>query len=162
MLKKHVMLAEKLGMHRRNIIMPDIGDCIELSLNSMKKVGTVPAGIRLIDGAGSGGTDSNVLRDRMILAEEGICVVGITYSAKSGAVLSGPDVMTKGLLYSQEMDEHIMDTKSVILETLAKINLAGEDPTNIRNSIRKEVQNFFMKEVKRRPMVITMLQKVDA
>lgn len=159
-LKKHIALAEKLGISKRNIIMPDIGDVVELSVNSLKKTGHVQSGMRLIDGLGSGGTDSSVLRDRMVLAEEGICVIAVSFDGKTGSILSGPDVMTRGLLYSEEMEENISDVKGVVLETLAKVSLTGDDPTAVRSQIRKDVQNFFMKEVKRRPMVLTMLQRV--
>jgi len=158
MMKKHIIIAQKLGLNKRNIIMPDIGDCIELSISSMKKIGSVPAGIKLIDGLGSGCTDSSVLRDRKILAEEGVCVIGIGFDKATGALLSGPDVMTKGLLYNDEMDENIAGVKDVILQIISSINFTKDNPQDIRAAIRKEVQNYFGKEFKRRPLVITMLQ----
>ena len=71
MLKKHAQLAEKLGMPSRNIIIPDLGDMLELSTNGLKKIGSVPFGSRLIDGHGDGDIDSSVLRDRQALAEDG-------------------------------------------------------------------------------------------
>ena len=157
-MKKHIAIAMKLGMNRRNIIMPDIGDCIELSINGLKKVGTVPAGTKLIDGLGSGATDSAVLRDRMILAEEGVCVVGIGFDKQTGSVISGPDVMTKGLLYNEEMDENIAGVKDAIMQSVNGLNLSKDNPQDIRATIRKDVQNYFQKEFKRRPVVITMLQ----
>ena len=157
-MKKHIAVAEKLGMNKRCIIMPDLGDCIELTANSMRRIGNVPSGIRLIDGLGSGAHDSNVIRDRQILSEEGVCVIGIGYDKKTGAVHSGPDIMTKGLLYGEEMNESVGGVKGVILATLAELNLAKDDLGDTRAAIRKDVQNYFYKELKRRPIVITMLQ----
>lgn len=157
-MKKHIAIATKLGMNARNIIMPDLGDCIEVSVNNMRKIGTVPAGMKLVDGLGAGTADSSVIRDRQILSEEGVCVVGIGFDKQTGSLQSGPDIMTKGLLYSEEMNESIAQLKGVILETLAGLSLSKDDPQEIRAVIRKDVQSFFQKLLKRRPVVITMLQ----
>lgn len=157
-MKKHIAIATKLGMNARNIIMPDLGDCIEVSANNMRKIGTVPAGMKLVDGLGAGTADSSVIRDRQILSEEGVCVVGIGFDKQTGSLQSGPDIMTKGLLYSEEMNESIAQLKGVILETLAGLSLSKDDPQEIRAVIRKDVQSFFQKLLKRRPVVITMLQ----
>jgi len=157
-LKKHAELAVRMGMNKRNVVIPEVGDMWELSQNSLKKLATVPSGERLIDGKGSGTCDSNVLRDRTTLSEEGICIVGIGYNRVSGEIISGPDIMTKGLLYMEEMEEVIPEVKKVVAETLAKVSLK-EDLTAVRNTIRRDVQNFFFQKKKRRPMVVTMLQE---
>jgi len=157
-LKKHIALATKLGMNKRNMFMPDLGDCVELSVNNMRKVGTVPAGMRLVDGLGTGAADSSVIRDRQTMSEDGICVIGIGFDKKTGMLQSGPDIMTKGLLYSEEMNESVAQVKGVILETIGGLSLAKDDPQEIRAVIRKDVQAYFQKLLKRRPVVITMLQ----
>jgi len=157
-LKKHVDLAVRLGINRRNAVIPEIGEMWELSQNTLKKLATVPSGSRLIDGKGSGTCDSNVLRDRMTLAEEGICVVGIGYNKVTGEITSGPDIMTKGLLYVEEFEDVIPEVKEVIIETLTKVSLK-EDLMAVKNTIRRDVQSYFSSKKKRRPMVITMLQE---
>jgi ribonuclease J len=163
-LKKHAALAVRLGINKRNILIPDLGDCFELSINNLKRIGSVPSGAVLIDGTGSGTSDSNVLRDRQVLAEDGICVVGIGFDSNTGAITSGPDIMTKGLLYSDELLEHMSEARHAVAESLTSAghNLAKDDPNEIRNTVRRDIQNFFYKNVKRRPMVITMLQSTDA
>jgi ribonuclease J len=159
-LKKHAWLAEKLGMNPRSIFMPDLGDCMELSPTNLKKIGSVPSGSRLIDGLGAGDIDSSVLRDRQALAEDGICIIGVGYDGKSGNILSGPDVMTKGLVYAHEMEKMIMEIRTVVTESIDKMPLAGNDPAEVRNTIRKNVQNYFAKTFNRRPIVVSMLQKI--
>jgi ribonuclease J len=159
-MKQHMRIAAKLGMNKRNMMMADLGDCIEIGSNTMKKVGTVPAGMKLVDGSGGGAMDSAVIRDRLIMAEEGVCVVGIGYDAKTGKLIAVPDVMTKGLLYCDEMDGMITELKLVITECADKINLAKDDPQESRATIRKAVQSYLQKELKRRPVVITMMQGV--
>ena len=159
-LKKHAVLATRLGINKRNIIVPDLGDCLELSVNGYKRIGCVPSGAVLIDGTGSGSAESNVLRDRQILAEEGICVIGIGFDKTTGEIVSGPDVMTRGSLYSDELLGVVDEVRMTVVESLksAGLNLAKDDVGDIRNQIRRDVQNFFNKTVKRRPMIITMLQ----
>jgi ribonuclease J len=159
-LKKHVQLAEKLGMNKRNIFMPDLGDCLELSPTGLKKIGSVPNGSRLIDGLGAGDIDSSVLRDRQALAEDGICIIGLGYDGKSGEILSGPDVMAKGLVYAHEVEKMVTEIRGVVLETISKTSLTGEEASEVKNQIRKAVQGYFQKNFNRRPIVVSMLQKV--
>jgi len=156
-LKKHSQLAQRLGMNKRNIGIPEIGDVWELSANNLKRIGSVPSGSRLIDGKGSGTCDSNVIRDRVTLSEEGICIIGIGFNKITGEITSGPDIATKGLLYMEEMDEILPELKQVVLECLSKINLR-DDIGLIRNTVRRDVQSFFSAQKKRRPMVVTMIQ----
>jgi ribonuclease J len=158
MLKKHAQLAEKLGMPARNIIIPDLGDMLELSTNGLKKIGSVPFGSRLIDGHGEGDIDSSVLRDRQALAEDGICIVGIGYNGKNGEIISGPDIMTKGLVYGNEIEKIITEAKAVVLGAVEKSPIT-DDINEARNQIRKDIQGYFNKSFNRRPIVVSMLEK---
>jgi len=160
MLKRHAELAEKMGVNKRNILTPDLGDVFELTMNSLKKVGCIPSGAVLLDGSGTGTSDSNVLRDRQTLAEEGVCVIGIGFDSKSGDIISGPDIITRGLLYTDELLTHVDDARDAVVQSIANagLNLAKDDVGDIRNQIRKDVQAFFQKVVKRRPVVVVMLQ----
>ena len=160
MLKKHCDMARKMGMPARNVFMADMGECWELSATGLKKVGSVPHGSRLIDGYGAGDVDSSVLRDRQALAEDGICVVGLGYDGKNGDLLSGPDVIMKGLAYAHELEKVIVDIRGVVLESLQKMPFNGSDINEVRNQIRKDVQNYFQKTFNRRPIVVSMLEKV--
>ncbi|MBO5229606.1 MAG: hypothetical protein J6B20_02315, partial [Clostridia bacterium] len=132
----------------------------ELSATGLKKVGSVPHGSRLIDGYGAGDVDSSVLRDRQALAEDGICVIGLGYDGKTGDLLSGPDVIMKGLAYAHELEKVIVDIRGVVLEALEKMPFNGSDVNDVRNQIRKDVQSYFQKTFNRRPIVVSMLEKV--
>jgi len=157
-LKKHKDLAIRMGMQARNVAIPELGDVFELTPNNLRKAGSVPAGIRLIDGKGCGTTDSNVLRDRLQLADDGICIIGVGFNKATGAITSGPDVTTRGLLFLEEMETMIPELKAEIIKSLEKHNLNGGDLHDIRNAIRKDVQQFFFGRKKRRPLVVTKLQ----
>jgi len=153
----HKQLAMTLGMEERNIVLPNIGAQIEMSPNSIKKVGFVPAGQRLIDGYGIGDMDSNVLRERKQLSEDGICVTVMTINNISGDVVGDPFIITRGVVYQDEAEAFVQDTKNMIIASLKEQDLRGCDPAVIKNTIRRNVSNFIYKRTKRRPMILTIV-----
>lgn len=160
MLKKHCDLAVKMGLNPRQVFTADLGECWELSPAGLKRLGQVPHGSRLIDGYGAGDIDSAVLRDRQALAEDGICVVGVSYDSQSGEIVAGPDVMMKGLVYAHEIEKVITEVRNVVLESISKTPFLSKDINEVRNQIRRDVQNYFGKTFNRRPIVVSMLECV--
>ena len=156
-LRMHKQLAMALGMDERNIILPTIGAQIELSPNSIKKVGFTIAGQRLIDGYGIGDMDSNVLRERKQLSEDGICVVVMTINNVSGDVVGEPFIITRGVVYQDEAEAFVQDTKNMIVASLKEQDLRGCDPAIIRNTTKRNVSNFIYRRTKRRPMILTIV-----
>ena len=94
------------------------------------------------------------------MAEDGICVIGLGYNGNNGDLVSGPDVIMKGLAYAHELEKVIVDIRGVVLESLEKMPFNGNDVNEVRNQIRKDVQNYFQKNFNRRPIVVSMLEKV--
>ena len=156
-LRMHKQLAMNLGMEERNIILPTLGMQVELSPNGMKKSGVVTAGQRLIDGYGIGDMDSNVLRERKQLSEDGICVVIVNINNVSGSVASDPFIITRGVVYQDEAEAFVQDAKNMIIASLKEQDLRGADATVIRNTLRRNVSNFIFKRTKRRPMVLSIV-----
>lgn len=156
-LRMHKQLAMNLGMEERNILTASIGDQIEMTPNSIKRVAIVPAGQRLIDGYGIGDMESNVLRERKQLSEDGFCVVVMTINNVSGEVVGEPFIITRGVVYQDEAESFVQDTKNTILASLKEQDLRGCDPAIIRTTIRRQVSNFIFKRTKRKPMVLTIV-----
>ena len=156
-LRMHKQLAMALGMEERNIILPTLGMQVELTPNSMKKVGFVTAGQRLIDGYGIGDMDSNVLRERKQLSEDGFCVVVVNINNVSGNVSGDPFIITRGVVYQDEAESFVQDAKNMIIASLKEQDLRGAEPTVIKNTVRRNVSNFIYKRTKRRPMVIAIV-----
>ncbi len=155
-MRMHKQLAMRLGMEERNIVLPSLGAQIEMSPNSIKQVGFTTAGQRLIDGYGIGDMDSNVLRERKQLSEDGICVVVMTINNISGDVVGEPFIITRGVVYQDEAEAFVQDTKNMIIASLKEQDLRGCDPSVIKNTIRKNVSNFIYRRTKRRPMILTI------
>ncbi len=156
-LKMHSQLAQQLGMEQRNIVLPSLGMQVELGPNSIKQSGFVTAGQRLVDGIGIGDMDSNVLKERKQLSEEGICVVVVNINNVSGCVSSEPFIITRGVVYQDEMDAFVQDAKAAIIASLKEQDLRGMEPAVIKSTIRRNISNFIFKRTKRRPMIITIV-----
>ena len=156
-LRAHSNIAKDLGMNDRNIVIPEIGDTILVSKASIKKSGTVHSGIKLVDGLEISDAGGIVQRDRMQLASEGMCVVTVTVSNKTWALTSKPDIYMRGFVYIKENEEVINEAKDLVLETVISSNFKTQDWTMIKNNIKKVLQNFFFKKLKRKPMIIPII-----
>lgn len=156
-LKQHKELAVSMGMQPRNILIPDLGMQVEMSPNSIKTIGFVQAGQRLIDGLGIGDMDSTVLRDRKQLSEDGICVAVLNLSSLSGEMSSDPFMITRGVVYNDEAEKFNADVKSHLIALLKEQDLRGMDTNLIRNNVRKNLSNFIYKSTKRRPMILVIV-----
>ncbi len=156
-LKTHKELAMALGQEERNIILPSIGMQIELGPNSMRQSGFVTAGQRLVDGFGIGDMDSNVLRERKQLSEEGLCVVCVNINNVAGEVTSEPFIITRGVVYADEQESFVQDAKACIIASLKEADLRGVEPSVIRQSLRRNISNFIFKRTKRRPMILAIV-----
>lgn len=156
-LKVHKELAIALGNEARNVIIPSLGMQVELSANSIKECGYVTAGQRLVDGIGIGDMDSNVLKERKQLSEEGICVVVVSLNNIKGELTSEPFIITRGVVYADEQESFVQDAKASIIASLKESDLRGMEPAVIKQSIRRNISNFIFKRTKRRPMIITIV-----
>lgn len=155
-LKRHKELAISMGMNARDIIMPELGMQVEMGENYIKQAGFVTAGIRLVDGYGLGDLESNVLKERKQLSEEGICVAVINMSS-SGEGGFEPFIITRGVVYEKEAEAFTEDARSVIASALREQDLRSFDPNEIKANIKKVLSNFIYKRTKRRPMILTIL-----
>ncbi len=156
-LKTHKDLAVRLGMEQRNILLPSLGMQIELTPMSIKQARFVQAGQRLVDGYGIGDMDSNVLKERLQLSEDGICVVVVNINNVAGKVTSDPFIITRGVVYDEEQEEFVQDAKTSIIASLKEQDLRALDPSVIKTTLRKNMSNFIFRRTKRRPMILTIV-----
>ncbi len=160
-LKIHAKLAHSMGMSPSNIIISYIGNVIELTPNSAKINGTVPAGRVFVDGYGVGDVGSVVLRDRKHLAEDGMIVVVVSVSSEDGGILSGPDMITRGFGYVKESDGLLDEMRTVAVSALERCRTAHIlDWTAIKGEIKGDLSNFLYKKTKRNPMILPVIMEV--
>lgn len=156
-MRRHQLLAQEMGMQARNIIIPEIGMCVEVNRNYFRINGTVVAGERLVDGTGLGDLESVVLRDRKLLSEEGLCVVLLTM--RNGEIVGEPNIISRGFIYQDEASELIKDAKEVILNALQSIDVKALDLNELKMSVKKIASTYFFKKTKRKPMILTIVNE---
>ena len=156
-LRAHSNIAKDLGMNERNILIPEIGDTILISKNAIKKSGTVPSGVKLVDGMEISEAGGIVQRDRMQLASEGVCIVTITVSSKAMALTSKPDIYTRGFIYIKDNEGVMEEAKEIVLNQVIASNFKTQDWALIKNGVKKALQTFFLKKMKRKPMIIPLI-----
>ena len=159
--QKHLLAqretAMAVGMDRHNILLPLLGMRVEVNKNFMKCTGSVPFGSRLIDGAGIGEMDSNVLKERKQLSEDGLCIVILNVNPKRGQLNSRPEIVSRGFTYVGEAQTWLEDAKNTIVNSIDQEHLRARDYVNVKISLRKALTNYLNKKLKRKPMIVPII-----
>lgn len=156
-LNAHKNIAITMGIEERNILIPELGDQIGVSKNVMKRVAVIPNGVRLVDGIGISDVSNSIIRERMQLAEEGLCVVVIAISKTTGALASKPDIISRGFIYNKENEAVVEEARNIIINTIISSNFKEQDWALIKNNIRKSLSNYFLRAIKRRPLILPII-----
>ena len=156
-LKAHSELACDLGLEKRNILIPELGDTIIVGKHSIKKGTPVTAGIKLVDGVEISDAGGVVQRDRIQLASEGICVVVITISAKTATLTSKPDIISRGFVYLKDNEDMMEEARDLVVNTILNVNFKTQDWALVRLNIKKALTNLFYKKLKHKPMIIPVI-----
>lgn len=162
LLEMHADLAEKAGIPRKNIFVANNGQVIEFDKHGgILTDRKVPADYVMVDGLGIGDSNEVVLRDRRMLAEDGMFVVIVTIDTKSGELVGNPDIISRGFVYLKEHKPLIEQTR-----TRVKRLLKDTDPNSptfedyLKNKIRNDIGQFLFSKTKKRPMVLPVLIEV--
>jgi ribonuclease J len=159
-LTHHARLAAEMGVRQDRILLAEDGDIVELSDGGINFAGEVPAGYLYVDGI-VGDVGQGVLRDRRVLAEEGVVVIIVTVDAKSGEVLTGPEIITRGWVFAPEAEALLDEAKSVVRTSLE--DAAGEgalDYETLKRHARSALGRFVNERTKRRPMIVPVVMEV--
>ena len=160
-LQKHAALGSVMGLPDKNIIIADLGDCVEVSRDGAKIIGKVPSGRVLVDGLGVGDVGSVVLRDRKHLGQDGLIVVVATIDSYDGHLLSGPNIVSRGFVYvrdSEPLMEEACDLVTDVIEECA--NRGVRDWAVIKNRVRDEISHLMYQRTKRSPMILPVIMEV--
>ncbi len=159
MLLRYSKTAQQMGWLPEDIFRLEIGDVLELDLDHGKIVDRVASGSVLVDGgSGSTGVHEVVLRDRQHLAEDGFVVVVAAISAEDGALMSGPEILTRGFVYVDQSEDLLTEATEIIREQLLKLSgTASRDLDAIQGDIRATLRKLFEKRTNRRPLVMPLI-----
>ena len=152
-------LGELMGVPRSNVLMCEDGDVIELSDEGLNLAGRVPAGYLYVDGI-VGDVSHGVLRDRRVLAEEGVVVVVVTVDVESGKVLTGPEIITRGWVYAPEAEDLLDEACDTVAAAVEKALAEGvRDPEGLERDVRRAAGRFVNERTKRRPMIVPVVME---
>ena len=160
-LRIHAKIAEEAGIDPKKIFVADNGQVIEFTKTGGKLTNTrVPADYVFVDGLGVGDISNVVLRDRQVMAGDGMLVVIATVDAKTGKLLQSPDIISRGFIYMKENKKLVEQTRSKIKSLLKDNTKQASNDTYIKDKIRNELGQFLFTKTQRRPMILPVLIEV--
>ncbi len=161
-LKEAEKLAIREGFRKENIFILDNGSVLEFDhgrphLTNQK----VPTSYVMVDGLGVGDISHVVLRDRQMLAEDGMFVVIVKIDAETGKLINSPDIISRGFIYMKENKKLLDQTRDKVKKILKDRDpRTSADETFIKNKIRDVIGSFLFSKTERRPMVLPVIIEV--
>src|SRR5690606_15758436 len=132
-----------------------------LTGSTIRKGEPVQSGQVLVDGLGVGDVGNIVLRDRQQLSRDGILIVVISLEKKSGRILAGPDIVSRGFVYVRESEQLMEEARAQAKEALDRLqNGHAPDWGTVKGRVREVLQSFLYERTKRRPVILPIIMEV--
>lgn len=162
-LKIHAKVAVSHGFDPKHIIIPDNGQIVEARKNVVELTKKyVPANYIMVDGLGIGDVQEVVLRDRQMLAEDGIFVIIAVVDSQTGKVKGSPDIISRGFVYLRESKDLLKSTRILIRKVIedTTVKMHPVNWTYIKDQVKEQIGKFLFKKTERRPMVLPVIIEV--
>ena len=158
-LKQHADLACLLGMDYDSVVVPEIGNTINVTVNKISKGTDVKSGGVLVDGLGVGDVGNIVLRDRIELSEEGILLIVVGLDRSTGTITHGPEIISRGFIYTGDENnfELIEDLRCIVTNAIKNIDFKSYSLNQAKVNIVKAVRLYLGKAIKRKPMILPII-----
>lgn len=153
-LVQHGRLAEECGVG--DIAILEDGMPIAIYPRTHELLPPIAVECTLVDGKGVGDVGASVLRERRILGDEGIVIVSMILDAASGHILEGPDIVSLGFVYEQQLKHVLEDAKCLVLDEMEDL----VEPARLKESIRTSLRRFFRRVLERDPMVMPIIYAI--
>ncbi len=153
--QRHVEIAVEQGIPRQNTINAENGQVIALTAGKMELSGEVPHGTVLVDQTGAI-VSSVVIKDRLMLAEEGLVAVVLTVDKKTGNLLTSPDIISRGFIYMRD-NEELMNTFRIELKRAVQQRFKRVDLDRFKQELKEHVTHFLYEYTGRSPIVIPVV-----
>ena len=154
-LKRHAQLAESLGMPKHNILITDVGNCVEVTPTAIQFADNVQAGARLIDGEGfeDYGT-SEVMKERIKMSNDGVCTVALAVTGNM--VINEPNLQFHGLVFNENANV-AQDCLQLVKRTVEFYDYENGNKKDLANVIQKGLKSYFYKKEKQSPLVVVSI-----
>jgi ribonuclease J len=158
-LSHHARLATEMGVPEDRVLLAEDGDIVELTDAGMEFAGEVPAGYLYVDGI-VGDVGRGVLRDRQLLAAEGVVMVALTVDTKTGEIVTGPEIITRGWVYAPEADKLLGEARQAVLDAVTDALASGPIEVDaLGRRARGALGKFVSDRTKRRPMIVPVIME---
>lgn len=158
MLHNHIRLAKKVGIPAERCILATNGDVVSFYSDTAAIVEKVESGRVFVDGKGVGDVGAIVLKDRKHLSEDGMVVIIIGINHTNGAIIYGPDILSRGFVFEDESREYLAEARSVVIAALDELNTEMRcDNEEVNTAVRQALRRFFKKTIERRPVILPMI-----
>ncbi|MEA2715014.1 MAG: ribonuclease [Candidatus Parcubacteria bacterium] len=163
MLRVHADVAKEAnGLKEEDVIIPDNGSIIEIQKGGTKIVKLkekAASGLVLVDGFSVGDVQDVVIRDRQMLAQDGIFIIFGIVNAANGKLKKSPDIISRGFVYLRESQDLLHEVRLLIKETVEK-STRGQNPINVdyvKDNMTDAVSKYLLQKTAKRPMVIPVI-----
>lgn len=156
--RQHIEIAVEEGIPRKNTINVDNGQVLAFTEDSMEIIGEVPSGTILVDQ--SGAIVSNVvIKDRVLLSEEGLVAIVLTIDKKTGNLMTSPDIISRGFIYMRDSEE-LMNTFRTELRRAVQQRFKRVDLDRFKVELKDHVTHFLYEHTQRSPIVIPVVNVI--
>jgi len=161
MMKAHARIAQETGVPAERTMVLEDGDAVELGRGRVRKTTTVTAGYVFVDGLGIGDVEDVVLRDRRLLAADGILVCVLTIDRQTGQVLAGPDLISRGFVYEDKAGSFYEEARAEVRASLDDVpHEELVDWASLRRHVRRSLGKFVWSRTGRRPIILPVVMEV--
>ena len=154
-LVKHSRLAVECGVAPERALVIEDGQPITLTPASLRLEDKVLVESIMVDGKGVGDVGQSVLKERQLLAGEGMVVVLLVVDKETGLITLGPDIVSKGFVFEQQYAHVLEDAKCVIIEEVE--NAGPVNLKRLKERVRGALRRFFRKVLERDPVVVPLI-----
>lgn len=157
----HAKLANETGVAPEKIFLVEKGDVMHYDGKDMTLSEKVTSGNVLIDGIGVGDVGNIVLRDRHLLAEDGIFIAVVTLDPKHRRIAAGPEIQSRGFVYVRESEELLKEAEEKVREIVeAGLQEKRIEWSEIKRNMRDQISKLLFESTKRRPMIIPVISEI--
>lgn len=156
-------IAVSIGFPQENIFILDNGSLAEVTRNGIAVIEKkVPIEYVFVDGLGVGDVGHVVLRDRQMMARDGMFVIIVTVDSRTGQVVNSPDIISRGFIYMRESKELLAEVRKKVRQIVEETTMAGHpiNWTYVKNNLRDKIGQFLYTKTQRRPMVLPVVIEV--
>lgn len=160
-LVRHRAVAQTAGMRPESTFLIEDGNVLQVDAEAARIVEPVQAGRVFVDGKGIGDVEDIMLRDRRHLSSDGLVLAILAIDQRSGEIISGPDLVSRGFVPEDGGQAYLERAKGVVVEALQQITAESRtDSMEVKEEVRKALKRFFAKTLERRPVIIPFVMEM--